>query len=418
MRLTALLFALALAVSPAAAPQTAKPAAPKTQAAPAEKLPPLSYVCPMPQDADVLEDKPGKCPKCGMTLTPIRLDTIWSCPVHSAVHEAKAGKCPIDGRELIQVIMAISWACPGNNTELEAPGSCPDGSARVKKYAARPHGNHNPQHGGQFFMAADNWHHLEGAYPRAGLFRMYLYDDYTKPLKLADFKGVTGRVVSQQTFDPATLTTKESAAFKLVPAPGGRYLEAKVGAMTLPAQLTAKVRFKADTPEYSFDFTFSTYSKEPVAGAPTMTSAAPTSAPNSTPMTAAASQTSTIGSDISAGVDPALVPLPIPDTIPEMLAQLRTRTDQIRAFIDNGSFAAIYVPAFQAKDLALALDAHANELSFERRKIAEPAIVKLVRSAYLLDAFGDIGNKQQISEAYAKFLEAAKDIQSSFPQQP
>jgi Heavy metal binding domain len=417
MRLTALLFALALTVSPAASPQTAKPPAPKAQGSTGEKLPPLSYVCPMPQDADVIEDKPGKCPKCGMTLTPIRLDTIWSCPVHSAVHETKAGKCPIDGRELIQVIVAISWTCPGATTEFTEPGSCPDGSARAKKYAARPHGNHNPQHGGQFFMAADNWHHLEGAYPRAGLFRLYLYDDYTKPLKLADFKAITGRVVSQQTFDPTTLTTKESAAFQLVPARGGRYLEAKVGASTLPAQLTAKVRFKPDTPESSFDFTFATYSKEPVAGAaPTLTSAAPASAP----MAAAASPGAPggSGSDVSSGVDPALVPLPIPDTIPEMLAQLRTRTDQIRTFIDNGSFAAIYVPAFQAKDLALALDAHANELSFERRKIAEPAIVKLVRTAYLLDAFGDLGNKQQISEAYTKFLEAARDIQSSFPQQP
>ena len=109
--------------------------------------------------------------------------------------------------------------------------------------------------------------------------------------------------------------------------------------------------------------------------------------------------------------------LPIPDTVPEMLAQLRTRTGQIREFIDRGSFASIYVPAFQAKDLALALDAHKNELPADQRKIAEPAIAKLVRAAYLLDAFGDLGNKQQISEVYAKFVEAARDIQSAFPQQ-
>ena len=121
-------------------------------------------------------------------------------------------------------------------------------------------------------------------------------------------------------------------------------------------------------------------------------------------------------SDASPGIDPALVPLPIPDTVPEMLAQLKTRTDQIRAFIDKGTFAAIYVPAFQAKDLALALDEHKSELTPERRKAAEPAIAKLVRSAYLLDAFGDIGNKKQISEAYAKFVDASRDIQSSFPQ--
>ena len=48
--------------------------------------------------------------------------------------------------------------------------------------------------------------------------------------------------------------------------------------------------------------------------------------------------------------------------------------------------------------------------------VAEPAIARLVRSAYLLDAFGDIGNKQQISEAYAKFVEAEKAIHSAFPQ--
>ena len=48
--------------------------------------------------------------------------------------------------------------------------------------------------------------------------------------------------------------------------------------------------------------------------------------------------------------------------------------------------------------------------------MAVPSIAKLVRSAYLLDAFGDIGNKQQISEAYARFVEAANDIHSVFPQ--
>jgi len=122
------------------------------------------------------------------------------------------------------------------------------------------------------------------------------------------------------------------------------------------------------------------------------------------------------GAELSSGIDPALVQLPIPDTVPEMLAQLRTRTDQIRVFIDRGSFASIYVPAFQAKDLALALDARKNELPADRRKAVEPAITKLVRSAYLLDAFGDLGNKQQISEVYTRFVEAERDIQSAFPQ--
>jgi hypothetical protein len=117
-------------------------------------------------------------------------------------------------------------------------------------------------------------------------------------------------------------------------------------------------------------------------------------------------------------VDPALIPVPIPETVPEMLAQLRTRTDQIRSFIDKGAFAAIYVPAFQAKDLALALDEHKKELSDDRQRVAVPAIARLVRSAYLLDAFGDLGNKQQILEAYDRFSSAVKEIESAFPARP
>jgi hypothetical protein len=31
----------------------------------------LYYTCPMPEHSDVHSDKPGKCPKCGMTLIPV-----------------------------------------------------------------------------------------------------------------------------------------------------------------------------------------------------------------------------------------------------------------------------------------------------------------------------------------------------------
>ena len=399
-------MAIALAVATMAAQQGAKPAPSRGDV----ELPPLSYVCPMPGDEDVIEGDPGKCRKCGMELVPIRLDSVWTCATRPLlVVESKPGKCPVDGTPLIQVTAAVSWSCKDKPSVVAtAPGACADGSPMIKQYAARAHGNHNPQHGGVFFMAPDAWHHLEGTYLRTGVFRLHLYDDYTKPLPLSQV-----REVSASLFVKDAKTGKE-AAIPLVR--NGRTLQAPIGKHAFPAQMFAKVKFKADGPESRFDFGFDDFSKEPPK-TPTATMTNNAAAMMMTPPPAAtAGPPGPALIEVAAGVDPALVTLPIPETVPEILAQLRARTDQIRAFIDKGSFASIYVPAFQAKDLALALDEHKNELPADKRKIAEPAISRLVRSAYLLDAFGDIGNKQQISEAYAKFVEAAKDIASAFPQ--
>ena len=411
MRLIALLLTVALIPIAAAAPQTARPAAQRPQA---DSLPPLSWTCPM--HPDVLEDKKGICPICKMDLVAVRLDSVWSCPVHSVIAESKPGKCPIDKRDLIQVTVAVSWTCPGAATESTEPGRCSDGSPMTRKTTPRAHGNHNPQHGGQFFMASDNWHHLEGTYLPTGVFRMHLYDDYTKPLAVKDVRTITASVVTKD-------ASGKEVATPLVRS--GQYLQARIGKLPLPAAMYAKVKFKADGPDNRFDFTFDSYSKEPAAGAtPLSTSAAPASA-TTTAATATTTTAPTPASpaapalvEIAPAIDPALVPLPIPETVPEMLVQLKARTEQIRSFIDKGSFAAIYVPAFQAKDLALALHDHVNGLPAERRKVVEPAITRLVRSAWLLDAFGDIGNKQQISEAYDRFVEAANDIHTAFPQQP
>jgi len=362
------------------------------------KLPPVSYVCPMPGDEDVIEDKAGSCPKCGMELEGIRLDTVYTCLTNTAIIREQPGKCPTDGRPLVPMTMSLSFVCPNAPDVKESinPGNCPDGSAKQKKYSPRAHGNHNPQHGGGFFMAPDNWHHLEGAYYAGGTFRLYLYDDFTKPLPLPDVRATKARLI-----------LKDGKEVPLVR--NGRFLEAKLGKLPLPVSVQAKVKFQETSPEHQFDFTFEKFSVDaPVPAAPTAT----------TTMTNATTPAATTGPPLleaaATPADAGLVPLPIPETVPEMLAQLKTRNEQIKAFIDRGAFAAVYVPAFQAKDVALALDAKKTELSPDKQRALSPAVNRLIRSAYLLDAFGDLGNKQQIVEAYARFSGAVQEIDAAF----
>jgi heavy metal-binding protein len=409
-----LILVVAIAVSTGAtssgvaAPQTVSGGKGASQSTAA--LPPLSYICPMPGDEDVIEDKPGTCRKCGMELEPVRLDSVWTCPVHAAVQKEQPGKCPIDGRALVPMTMAVTWTCPADKSAKESltPGKCADGSAMTRKFTARPHGNHNPQHGGAFFMAPDNWHHLEGSYFAPGTFRLYLYDDFTRPLPVAQVRATQARLI----------LTKDGKELPLVR--NGRFLEARVGKLPFPAVMQAKVRFKPEEPEHLFDFTFEQFSKDLPAPVATLTAApaAPPAGADAPPAAAPAPTAAPAVEAAPSAVDSALVPLPVPETVPEMLAQLQTRNDQIKMFIDRGAFASVYVPAFQAKDLALALDDKKKALPPEQQRVVGPAVTEVIKTAYLLDAFGDLGNKQQIVDAYSRFSAAVKRLESAFPRQP
>ena len=76
----------------------------------------LYYTCPMPEHANVHEDKPGKCPLCAMTLIPVmaspetpaasakKLAPKYFCPMHPEVTSDEPGKCPKCGMDLVPVV--------------------------------------------------------------------------------------------------------------------------------------------------------------------------------------------------------------------------------------------------------------------------------------------------------------------------
>lgn len=198
---------------------------------------------------EVVDNKAGQCPLCAMTLVPVRLDLVWTCPLHPEVTAKQAGTCRICKRDLVRIIKALSWTCRVHQAVDELnPGVCPTCKRPlVERYSDRPHGDHNPKHGGFFSMAPNNWH-IESTHPAAGVFQLYVYDEYSKP-----FIPVA--------FSARLLVRDVSVPFER--AANGRYLEARVPTLGLPATIAIKARFLANEPEYHFDFFFSQYSKEP-----------------------------------------------------------------------------------------------------------------------------------------------------------
>ena len=247
--------------------------------------------------------------------------------------------------------------------------------------AAGAHMDHTPKHGGTVFMAPDSFHHIEGAYPEPGVFRLYATDNYREPV---DISVWVGRAVTEEEYDENTDEFIEVAAFDLVPGPNGEYLEVRVPDVGFPAEVTAKVIFQEGFPAERFDFIFAKLSTVAVAA---------------------------VAAD-------APVPLPlsqrilpdIPADAGQIAVEIFSRDERIQDLIDRGAFIEIFIPALQAKELALALQDHGSELPEAARNQVRVAVRQLVRAAYLLDWYGDLGNKTDLESAYSVFGSAVSQI--------
>ena len=139
---------------------------------------------------------------------------------------------------------AVEEHIPGHHAELPAE--------------AGTHGDHDPKHGGTFFMALDNEHHLEGILLSPGIFGVYLYDAYTQPLGRAELHQASG-TVQWGDFDGARETP-------LAVNDVEQRLEAEFGQeVQFPVTLTLLLRLPGMAPDVRpelFTFPFSDYSEQ------------------------------------------------------------------------------------------------------------------------------------------------------------
>lgn len=108
---------------------------------------PTYYTCSM--HPDVVMNKPGKCPKCGMELILSNKEQMkaavakgYRCPVHVDVFSHDPGKCPQCGRKLqlsakeqMKAEVGKVYTCPMHpEVALNKDGVCPKcGKALVEK---------------------------------------------------------------------------------------------------------------------------------------------------------------------------------------------------------------------------------------------------------------------------------------------
>ncbi len=122
----------------------------------------------------------------------------------------------------------------------------------------KAHMDHKPKHGGTFFMCLDNNHHLEGVLLPPGTFRLYLYDDHTKPLKAEQVKQASGTIQVGDSDD----------APKIALGPGKKKETMEValgGEVKFPVAITMLLHLPGmalDAKPELFNFTFTQFTDE------------------------------------------------------------------------------------------------------------------------------------------------------------
>ncbi|HVS13432.1 MAG TPA: hypothetical protein VMV46_05895 [Thermoanaerobaculia bacterium] len=269
----------------------------------------------------------------------------------------------------------------------KAPGDLGEGGVTSPFDPADPnaaaHMDHSPLHGGQFFMAPNMYHHLEGALYEGNVFRVFVYDDFKEPV---DPRNFAARIVVEHYDRESGEFTEEE--FPMAPVVGTDHLEGALDT-ELPAEFYAAVWLAGE--EQRFDFYFDEYSQD-VPAAPRVVAGLPGTAEH--------------GHERP--------PLDIPEDPLATVRELVTRSRRVAEKIEQGDWLFLYVPAFDGRDLAEALLGKLDGLAARDRGRARKAVSRVLQSAAELDRAGDLGDEGRARQALSRFDDAVREIVLAF----
>jgi hypothetical protein len=172
----------------------------------------------------------------------------------------------------------------------------------------------------------------------------------------------------------------------------------------------------------------------PAAAPPTPAAAAPTTQPP--PSGAAATAPDAPAAGVSLPDAPVVPPSPdmvvhdckpnmsrtdallladnLPRNAPELVKLLDMCSEEIGTLIKDGQFGYVYQPTILSKDVALALEDYASALPNRQRVQATNATKRLVIAAWELDYYGDLGNREKLTEVFDKYAAAAAEIKTAY----
>lgn len=263
---------------------------------------------------------------------------------------------------------------------------------------ANCHMDHSPIHGGQFFMADNMFHHVEGTMPSPGEFRFYFYDDCRLPIDPRNFTG-TARI--EHLNESTGEVTEDVYELQLV-RPGAEYLMAVVPPQ-MPSTLYALVKLGGVDKRFDFQFdqvTIDTGPRVPV-GMQTMLGMAPGAAPGAPGMPGMHSH--------------FRPPLTIPGTVEEILGMIDLKVDDLRGRIAAKDWYALYQPALDIGDLVSALttlDSGVDPRQKGKLKILRGTVSRTVNK---MDRAGDTGDEPRVQAAFQELSANVREVKALFP---